>query len=638
MEAVRAVQRRKTQGALVKRKTVATVPEDAVTPAPQASAAASTVVRRKGGKPGRAPIRTATVPETKGDLRETFPRYAAAFDQVSSDGGSTVSLPEAFRALFQILDDSSADRPWEQIEEFFNLQDSQGKGRIDFYEFCNVVRDVKTAIAIKEEEEAAKAPEAEESAEEEEDDDAVELKDGKVFFKSKAKPSAQEAEEAPPVRRRPGKAKTVAMTRSLSEIGAFALRTTVLPPLHRDEFRGYKLTEWKIIRKSWGNYGSGCGRLEFSADGQQLAASFLDGTSDVYEVKSMDSDSHPGSRILSKESWESVMADAAASVASGTKKSFGRAGATITNMRWSHEGAPRNMLASVDAMGFLQLWEIPQAHEKQPPKMVENVKVGLGTPLGALAFSCDASRIYAAGSDRKVHCFDVENMSSISAVQAQELGEESLVTLQGKSLEDLKHVAGHSQKVMSLRVHPLMPDVVFSAGMDSQVLLWDLRKGNTKPVTAAESCLMRADCMDISADGNTLLTGSYEQGQAIQLHDVRMKGELPKRPLASYSWNGDEDPLGHGRYCTQTHILSTGWDAKNKLLFAAGEKDHLARLFAIPKAGSRKPLHVIATLESSYPFLSMAISRDGGSVAVGGLDGTVQLARLHYVDPRRDGK
>eukprot|EP00930_Biecheleria_cincta_P035739 TRINITY_DN24564_c0_g1_i1.p2 TRINITY_DN24564_c0_g1~~TRINITY_DN24564_c0_g1_i1.p2 ORF type:complete len:112 (-),score=15.31 TRINITY_DN24564_c0_g1_i1:153-488(-) len=110
-----------------------------------------------------------------------------------------------------------------------------------------------------------------------------------------------------------------------------------------------------------------------------------------------------------------------------------------------------------------------------------------------------------------------------------------------------------------------------------------------------------------------------------------MIGKLPRDPVASYSWSGDEDPLGNGRYCTQSHLLTTGWDVENKNIVAAGENENLARVFEMPKRGSRDPLHVIATLESTYPFLSMAMSGDAESVAVSGLDGTVQLARLQYV-------
>lgn len=648
MEAVRSVHRRRSLTGLVKRKTVAAGSEETVPPAPKAAPAPSTVVRRSKG--GRAPIRTATVPESKRDLRETFPRYAAAFDQASSDG-STVSLPETFQALFQILDESSADRPWEKVEAVFDLQDSGQTGRIDFSCFCNVVRDIKTEVAIAEEEATADvgkdSPYREETTagvrnkpnggKDDVKESDVELKDGKVYFKAihQVRDVVAPSAEAKPVRQPSSLEKP--MLRSMSEISAFALRTTILPSIQRAPVQRaeYKLTGWKTIRKSFSNYACGCGMLRFSSDGKQLAAAFLDGTNEIYDLNSKNLEQHSGSRILSKAAWELVMADAAASVASGTKKTFGKAGATITNMQWKY-GGDRNMLASVDSLGSLQLWDVPQSHERKPPELLTSLQVGLGAPLAALAYPSDGCHLYGAGADRKVYCFDVERMSDISATHV--LGEESLATLGGKSLDNLKHVAGHSQRVASLCVHPLSPQVLFSAGMDRQILLWDLRKGMRKPVTAAFGPLMRGDCMEISADGHSLLTGSHEQGQSIQLYDTRMRGELPRDPVASYSWNGDEDPLGNGRYCTQSHILACGWDAENKIVVAAGEKDNLARVFEMPQKGSRGPLHVIATLESSYPFMSMAISGDAESVAVGGQDGTVQFARLQHVDPRRGGE
>merc|ERR1711920_103155 len=107
----------------------------------------------------------------------------------------------------------------------------------------------------------------------------------------------------------------------------------------------------------------------------------------------------------------------------------------------------------------------------------------------------------------------------------------------------------HQMQIRSICCHPQASEVIFSCGMDKKILIWDTRAGAHAQGFVYGPDLF-GDSMDVSADGNTLLTGSYRARQPIQLYDVRKanvtvneevkKSYTAARLKRSYEWVGNQ--------------------------------------------------------------------------------------------------
>ncbi len=172
----------------------------------------------------------------------------------------------------------------------------------------------------------------------------------------------------------------------------------------------------------------------------------------------------------------------------------------------------RNVLVSCGANGAVQHWHVTSGKcihliEEEDDEMVptkdgnSSVKRHYKNQIFTMEFNHDGTRFATAGKDYKVRLYDEATKSIISTL-SRGIG---------------KMTPGHSNRVFSVKFHPLDPNLMVSAGWDNTVQIWDLRvEGAVRNIFGPHIC---GDSMDIDCDGQEILTGSWRPDNQLQLWD-----------------------------------------------------------------------------------------------------------------------
>lgn len=312
------------------------------------------------------------------------------------------------------------------------------------------------------------------------------------------------------------------------------------------------------------------------------------------------------------------------------------------------------MLGTTDNAGVVCLWRL-DSDADCPLECVFQTEGG--TALNALCFTSDRNRLAVAGADRTVHVYDIDEGSSGTKLKAlmepfhhSGNGPSPKAVPQGAftfsatpdavqrmdtgDLENngaTSYMSGHKGPIVCLQADPVNPNLLFSGGIGRMILRWDLRVGGNS-VGMIRGPRLSGDSMDISRDGQMLLTGSHRADNPLEIYDLR---ELSKPSsilvdaCASFSWSADEavpKPPAAAQSCM---LLGVAWDSDtNKTIAAAGENENLAKIF-IHEKDTEQPLRTVGCFASrAGRFLSAAASPDGSQVAFGSIDGSVHLARV----------
>jgi len=389
--------------------------------------------------------------------------------------------------------------------------------------------------------------------------------------------------------------------------------------------------------RALGKKSAGCFSLRFSPDGSQVAGGFFDGGVRIFDVDKasqvhcMNLPKFKGGSVKGPEDKARERTDSDGGDLSNLQDDFMKGDLDadeianlmkkwepVTNLRWQPATAGKlSVLATIDTKGSLSLWDVPRNREMRHSQLLGQVEAGQGDPLSALAWSCDGVSIAVAGRDRVIKLFDVgERMGNAT-------GNFTASTRLGESIAFCGRCVGHSLKIISLGAHPTQPKVIISAGMDANILLWDIRSGVT-PVHQIHGPELASDAMNISRDGHTVFVGSHRSSNPLEVYDLRMNEEA--KPTASYAWRGNEESSEGGGKWTTCLLTTACWDDyENKTIVAAGENENLARVYE-RSADAGEPLRIIGTMRGKgQAFSSSAISTDGGSVALGSSDGAVCL-------------
>jgi WD40 repeat protein len=320
---------------------------------------------------------------------------------------------------------------------------------------------------------------------------------------------------------------------------------------------------------------SGCFCVRFSPDDQYLAASFSNGAIHVYNAET-------GSEefVLNRP---------------GEKESLTL---PTTQLRWrphTAQSKTKNVLISVNADndGKVLHWHIKSGkclHTITEPH----------NQIFCLDYFIDGSLFATAGKDRLVRVYD-------------EATKRMVQTLSGG---DQKECAGHSNRVFSLKFHPQQPNVILSGGWDNTVQLWDLRKGHS--VRSFWNCYLCGDAVDISSDGNQLLTGSWRIQDCLQVWDFGT-GEL----VESVPWTGynPSAPKG-GAPGSMLFTAQFSRDPASQLIIAGGTQGNEAKIFD-RSAGRAEPVGVLTGL--AKPVFGADFDQKASKAAVGGADGIVRV-------------
>lgn len=275
------------------------------------------------------------------------------------------------------------------------------------------------------------------------------------------------------------------------------------------------------------------------------------------------------------------------------------------------------VLATVDTAGVVSLFDVPRPKEARPARCLGQVMTG--SPLSALAWTNDGSAVAVAGGEKAIRIYDVEvEMGKATFNATRTLGQS--VAFCGKC-------TGHNLKIVSLCAHPLAPQMLVSAGLDRQILVWDIRTGDS-PVANIHGPELAGDSIDVSRDGYSVLAGSHRSKNPIEIFDLRMNEDA--KPTVSYGWRGNEEATEGGGKWTTCLLFSAAWDSwENKTIVAAGENENLARVYERP-ADPNDPLRIVGTMRGKEQgFWSAAISTDGRCVATGSADGAVCIVDVN---------
>mmetsp|Transcript_77604 Transcript_77604/g.207371 ORF Transcript_77604/g.207371 Transcript_77604/m.207371 type:complete len:349 (-) Transcript_77604:123-1169(-) len=265
-----------------------------------------------------------------------------------------------------------------------------------------------------------------------------------------------------------------------------------------------------------------------------------------------------------------------------------------TQVRWRpHQSLSKtkNVLISVSAEGLVQHWHITSGkclHEIQEPE----------NQLYCIDYVADGSQFATSGKDRTVKVYDEATKRLCGTLQ----GGDSIST------------PGHSNRVFSLRYHPQQKNVIVTGGWDNTVQFWDVRKGHAvRSIFGPHIC---GDAVDISSDGNVLLTGSWRIEKQLQLWDFRSEKLLENIPWRSGVSLSEPCMI----YAAQ---FSKG--PRSDMIVAGGSGANEAKLF--DRSQSNMAFGTIMGM--SRACYSVDFSTNGDMVAVSGGDGTVRVMNIH---------
>lgn len=317
---------------------------------------------------------------------------------------------------------------------------------------------------------------------------------------------------------------------------------------------------------------SGCFCVRFSPDDQYLAASFSNGAIHVYNAET-------GSQefVLNKPDQTTSFLP-------------------TTQVRWrphTAQSKTKNVLISVNAESDGQVlhWHIKSGkclHTIAEPH----------NQIFCLDYFSDGSLFATAGKDRLVRVYD----------------EATKRLVQSLSGGDQKECAGHSNRVFSLKFHPLQPNVILSGGWDNTVQLWDLRKGHS--VRSFWNCYLTGDAVDISSDGNQLLTGSYRTKDALQVWDCGTGALVEGVPWIASKPEAPGSMLFAAQFSR---------DPTSQLIVAGGTQGNEAKIFN-RSSGKAMPIGALTGLPK--PAFGVDFDQRSSKAAIAGADGIVRVINI----------
>jgi len=219
---------------------------------------------------------------------------------------------------------------------------------------------------------------------------------------------------------------------------------------------------------------------------------------------------------------------------------------------------------------------------------------------------------------------------------------------------DLQTLKGHKKKVGIVKFHPVVENLIATAGTDNEVKVWDVEKGDAKFTTSAGSNIIQS--LDWNYDGSLLCSNSKDK--KVRVMDPRQQqvaqegnshvGVKGGRAL----WLGKHDKLvtvGFGSGASREFMI---WDSKNlsapiltkgldnaagviipfydedsDLLFFVGKGDGGIRYYEIvPEADPAQMVFEVSTYRSNDPTSGCgAVYRRHCNVAVN------EIIRLYQV-------
>ena len=229
-----------------------------------------------------------------------------------------------------------------------------------------------------------------------------------------------------------------------------------------------------------------------------------------------------------------------------------------------------------------------------------------GNQLFACVYAPSALHFATAGRDATIRIYD----SATSALTS------TLLPLSAASASS----SGHSNRIYSLRFHPspLQPSLLFSAGWDNTVLVWDTRAGrSSRTLYGPHVC---GDALDLrGSEGAELLTGSWRQSGCLQVWDWaagKVREQVEYNPGSEAGGGGRAEMLYAAGYSKDGTMMAAG---------GCGSNDAKLRRMGDGAAAAGEWEERISLKGGVY---TTAFSPDGKKLAVAGADANVIVVDL----------
>ena len=292
--------------------------------------------------------------------------------------------------------------------------------------------------------------------------------------------------------------------------------------------------------------------------------------------------------------------------------------ATCIRFRPTGDGRTKNVLIVANAGGTVQHWHMTSG------KCLSTMTFGNGDAedqVYCLDYRPDGDQFAASGKDPAIKVIDDATKAVVTKMK-------------GGDGHGIMSSAGHSNRVFSIKWHPEDENVVFSAGWDNTIQIWDVRVGRSmRSIYGPHVC---GDSLDFSA--GTILAGSWRAEEQLQTWDYGT-GELIETFPWATSLMGGAMPcqLYAAQFSKETSAPGAAGPAR--YVAAGGSGACEARVFdmAAPRNTDGAPALVgtiagmargIFSVDWAPPVLDAHGDLAPSRVALAGGDSTVRIVEL----------
>ncbi|XP_046390517.1 uncharacterized protein LOC124159056 isoform X2 [Ischnura elegans] len=202
----------------------------------------------------------------------------------------------------------------------------------------------------------------------------------------------------------------------------------------------------------------------------------------------------------------------------------------------------REVLITTNVIGGIKMWnwrEKMLIHSIDEPQPIYSSAVGHG-------------KLITVGKNSAINIYDLITFQNESSL---------------KKTTQRDAMSGHTSRIFVVKVHPINVNEYVTAGWDNLVLFWDRRR--PLPIRSVFGPHICGDSIDISSDGQKLLTCSWSIEDSVQVWDYKT-GKM----LSTSSQNHNFSKNYAGKWATKEVAICGGIDP-NALKVTAPEENNV---------------------------------------------------------------
>ncbi|EQC32639.1 hypothetical protein SDRG_09615 [Saprolegnia diclina VS20] len=259
----------------------------------------------------------------------------------------------------------------------------------------------------------------------------------------------------------------------------------------------------------------------------------------------------------------------------------------------------KNVLLAVNSNGSVEHWHITSGKCLHAITDEQN-------QLYALDYRPDGAMFATSGKDHTIRVYDEATKTEVLSMK----GGHGTLT------------AGHSNRVFSVKFHPVDENTIVSGGWDNTVQIWDTRAGHS--VRGIYGPHIAGDAIDINAK-NEILTGSWRPENPLELWDYGSG-----KRFAAIPWN--QSAL-KGEPCF-LYAAQFSKDPRSRLIAAGGSGSNEGKVF--DHDVNNKLVGTVAGL--SRGVFTLDFGPSGDKLALAGADAAIRIIDIYDFVPGEKGR